>query len=231
MVLTPWPAQPSVIERSNLETIARLGGVPVATLGPVGVDPAALARAGADLPLEDWLGDARPQPTGRLTLRGERVVLRPAGEGDVARLAEVLATPEVARWWPIEDEQDVRELLADPATTTWVVLDGEDVVGLVEGWEELQPEYRHGGIDVALHPAWHGRGLGTDVVRTVARHLIEDRGHHRVTIDPAASNARAIRCYERVGFRPVGVMRRSERGTDGTFHDGLLMDLLAEELR
>jgi len=33
-----------------------------------------------------------------------------------------------------------------------------------------------------------------------------------------------------VGFRPVGVMRRYERGADGTFHDGLLMDLLAEEL-
>jgi aminoglycoside 6'-N-acetyltransferase len=49
-------------------------------------------------------------------------------------------------------------------------------------------------------------------------------------IDPAASNERAIKAYERVGFKPVGVMRSYERGPDGTFHDGLLMDLLAEEL-
>ena len=41
---------------------------------------------------------------------------------------------------------------------------------------------------------------------------------------------RAIRAYGKVGFRPVGAMRRYERGPDGTFHDGLLMDLLADEL-
>ena len=40
----------------------------------------------------------------------------------------------------------------------------------------------------------------------------------------------AIRCYAKVGFRPVGVLRRYERGLDGTWHDGLLMDLLADEL-
>jgi aminoglycoside 6'-N-acetyltransferase len=49
-------------------------------------------------------------------------------------------------------------------------------------------------------------------------------------IDPAADSAAAIRCYSKVGFRPVGIMRRYERGSDGTWHDGLLMDLLAEEL-
>ena len=56
------------------------------------------------------------------------------------------------------------------------------------------------------------------------------REHHRLTIDPAADNAAAIRCYKKVGFRPVGVMRRYEQGAEGTWHDGLLMDLLAEEL-
>ena len=90
--------------------------------------------------------------------------------------------------------------------------------------------YRHGAIDLALHPDRHGRGLGADTVRTVARWLFEERGHHRITIDPAAANHTAIRSYERVGFRPVGVMRRYERGGDGTWHDGLLMDLVQGEL-
>ncbi len=76
----------------------------------------------------------------------------------------------------------------------------------------------------------HGRGIGSDAVRTLARHLIVDRGHHRLVIDPAADNAAAIRCYSKVGFKPVGVMRRYERGDDGAWHDGLLMDLLADEL-
>jgi len=115
-------------------------------------------------------------------------------------------------------------------TTVWAVLDGADVIGMVQAWEESEPMYRHGAIDLALHPDRHGRGLGADTVRTVARWLFEERGHHRITIDPAAANHTAIRSYERVGFRPVGVMRRYERGGDGTWHDGLLMDLVQGEL-
>ena len=52
-----------------------------------------------------------------------------------------------------------------------------------------------------------------------------------LTIDPAAHNEAAIRAYERVGFVPVGIMRRYERGPDGTWHDGLLMDMLREDFR
>jgi aminoglycoside 6'-N-acetyltransferase len=91
--------------------------------------------------------------------------------------------------------------------------------------------YRHAGIDLFLMTSYQGRGLGTDAVRTLAGYLIHERDHHRLTIDPAADNVAAIRAYEHVGFRPVGIMRSYERGPDGTWHDGLLMELLADELR
>ena len=167
------------------------------------------------------------------TLRGERVVLRRIAEGDVASLRAIVTTPEVARWWVDEHEDDMRARATepDPDTTVWTVLVGDEVAGMVETWEEPEPAYRHAGIDVFLAPARHGQGLGADAVRTAARWLLHERGHHRSTIDPAAANAVAIRCYERVGFRPVGVMREYERGDDGTWHDGLLMDLLQAELR
>jgi len=166
-------------------------------------------------------------------LRGERVVLRPPTAADIAPLAAILATPEVAQWWPGESEETMRERVVEgePDTTHWAVRVGDEIVGLAQGWEERDPMYRHGGIDLSLHPRRHGQGLGMDTVRTVARWLFEERGHHRITIDPAAHNAVAIRCYERVGFKPVGIMRRYERGADGTWHDGLLMDLLTGELR
>ena len=107
---------------------------------------------------------------------------------------------------------------------------GGEVAGAIQWHAEDEPDYRHAGIDIYMDPTLHGRGLGTDAVRTLARHLIADGGHHRLVIDPAADNTAAIRCYSKVGFRPVGVMRRYERGQDGTWHDGLLMDLLADEL-
>lgn len=53
VVLTPWPQEPTALERSNRETIERLGEVPVATLAPA--TPATLAEAGAGLPLSAWL--------------------------------------------------------------------------------------------------------------------------------------------------------------------------------
>src|SRR5262249_51486378 len=120
--------------------------------------------------------------------------------------------------------------LADPEATLFAIeVDGR-VVGAIQYSEETEPDYRHAGIDIYLDPAAHGRGLGSDAVRTLARHLVVDRGHHRLTIDPAADNEAAIRAYAKAGFRPVGVMRQYERGADGSWHDGLLMDLLADEL-
>ena len=106
-------------------------------------------------------------------------------------------------------------------------------IGVIQYAEEDTPEFRSAGIDIYLDPAVHGRGLGTDAVRTLARHLIDDRGHHRLTIDPAVENLAAIACYERVGFRPIGVARHYEqvRWEDGRYRYGLLMDLLAGELR
>jgi dethiobiotin synthetase len=53
VVMTPWPAQPEPIEISNRTTVERLGGVPVSGLPPT--DPDALAQAGAELPIDDWL--------------------------------------------------------------------------------------------------------------------------------------------------------------------------------
>ncbi|OPF79995.1 GNAT family N-acetyltransferase [Streptomyces antioxidans] len=171
-----------------------------------------------------------------MTLRGARVVLRPTVPSDVPSLAAIRATPEVyARWRGGADlVAAVREDLAEPGAEQLTIEDGDggegEVIGMIQWSAEADPDYRHASIDIYLDPAVHGRGLGTDAVRTLARHLIIDHGHHRIVIDPAADNTAAIRCYGKVGFRPVGVMRSYERGADGTWHDGLLMDLLAEEL-
>ena len=164
-------------------------------------------------------------------IRGERVTLRPLASADVPRLAEIAAEPEVARWWLGVTEQDLREMVeSDKGELVFAIeLDGEPI-GLVQAGEELDPDYRHAGIDLFLGTDWQGQGLGADTVRTLARWLFEERGHHRITIDPALANERAIRAYERVGFKRVGVMRRYERGQDGRWHDGLLLDLLPEDL-
>jgi aminoglycoside 6'-N-acetyltransferase len=164
-------------------------------------------------------------------LRGDRVVLRRMTLADVARMAEIQAQPSVARSWGPPTEVDLHEKAdgTEGVVPFAIELDGE-VVGLIEYHEEDDPMYRHAGIDIFLSEHVQGQGLGTDAVRTLALHLVRDRGHHRLTIDPAADNLPAIRAYEKAGFRRVGVMRQYERLPGGEWHDGLLMDLLADEL-
>ncbi|MBD8869662.1 GNAT family N-acetyltransferase [Nocardioides donggukensis] len=168
--------------------------------------------------------------TGTPTLRGRQVVLVPVGAEHVPALRRILATPEVRARWRDEDASP-QWPFDDSSATRFAVLLGDTVRGMVQYGEEDEPDYRHASIDIFVDPAVHGRGIGRDAVAVLARHLVRDRAHHRLVIDPAADNEPAIRCYTAVGFRRVGVMRRYERDADGLgWHDGLLMDVLAEEL-
>jgi RimJ/RimL family protein N-acetyltransferase len=155
------------------------------------------------------------------------MILRPLAEGDEAELLRIRSTPEVMRWWDVPAEGFPWN---EPETTRFTIeVDGK-VAGLIQYSEEGEPKYRHATIDLFIDPALHGRGLGTEALRRVVRHLIDERGHHRITIDPATDNAVAIRTYEKVGFTPVGVMRQYERDTGGGgWHDSLLMELLASD--
>jgi aminoglycoside 6'-N-acetyltransferase len=166
------------------------------------------------------------------TLSGPRVTLRPGRPPDAVALHAIMAEPGVARWWGEPDP--VRVILdelrgTDTSALLVIVIDGQ-VVGGIQYHEEDEPMYRHAGIDIYLGDRFQGQGTGPEAVGLLARFLLEKRGHHRLTIDPAAANSRAIRCYAKVGFRPVGILRQYERGPDGTFHDGLLMEMLATDL-
>lgn len=164
-------------------------------------------------------------------LRGAHVVLRPFRPDDVERIAAIQAEPGVARWWGPPDEADLRRKASGRSGERALVIEaGGEPAGIIEYHEEDEPDFRHAGLDLFLAERFRGRGLGPDAVRALARYLLRDRAHHRLTIDPAVDNVAAIRAYEKVGFRPVGRMRRYWRSPDGTWHDGLLMDLLAHEL-
>ena len=163
-------------------------------------------------------------------LRGDRVTLRPVRDDDAGALLALLTEASVARWWHEWDAARVRrDLLEQDEEHVLVIEVGDELAGLLLVYEEPD-EYRHAALDVTLGAAHQGRGLGPEALRLAIRHLIDERGHHRFTIDPAVANERAIRAYAKLGFKPVGVLRRYELGPDGAWHDGLLMDLLAGEL-
>lgn len=176
--------------------------------------------------------EPRRRPLRPDSLTGERVLLRPVVDGDAGAIVRILEDPEIAAIWLEDGEEEVRNMLSpdEPTVSLAIVVDGQ-VIGFVQYLDHDDENYRHASIDIALEPRRCGRGLGTDSLRTLVRWLFEVAGHHRVTIDPAVANARAIASYRKVGFRDVGVMRRYERGVDGQWHDNLLMDLLVDDLK
>lgn len=165
-------------------------------------------------------------------LTGERVTLRQLTHDDLPRILEIVLQPGVREWWSGYDMPRLRaDTFETPGVTSLAVELGSELIGLVMYSEETDPFYKSAGVDITLDADHLGQGLGTDSLRTVAQHLFEARGHHRLTIDPAVDNERAIAAYRKVGFRPVGVMRAYEMDADGIYHDNLLMDMLAEELQ
>jgi RimJ/RimL family protein N-acetyltransferase len=160
-------------------------------------------------------------------LTGERVGLRPLCAGDEGALRRIHSQPAVRCWWG--DPEEGFPWSDDPQETRLAILLDGALIGMVQFYEETTPRYRHAAVDLFIDPAHHGAGLGTETLEIVVAHLAR-RGHHRITIDPALANAAAIRCYEKVGFRPVGVMRNYERDVDGEgWHDALLMELSSSE--
>jgi aminoglycoside 6'-N-acetyltransferase len=159
-------------------------------------------------------------------LVGDRVELGPIQPTDVSALETIRAEPSVHQWW------------GSPERSTWTIDNGEthtravwrseQIIGFVQWYDNTDPRYRYAGIDLFLSESTQGHGYGRETVALVLEHLLAS-GHHRVVIDPAASNERAIACYRACGFETVGVMRRYERDNDGGgWHDGLLMEYVVK---
>lgn len=161
-------------------------------------------------------------------LRGRHVRLRPVTHDDRRRIVEIRRTAEVARRWRGDDlDAEFIDDLADGELHQLAIeTTDKQLAGLIQFSEEQEPEYRHASIDIFVDPTMHRQGIATDAIRTLADYLFDQRGHHRLVIDPAADNTPAIACYTKVGFKPVGVMRAYERQEDGSWADGLLMDML-----
>ena len=168
-------------------------------------------------------------PTLEAIHNGELVRLRDIELDEVAALRRMFALPGLREWWGAQDPDDDSEILNDGCAFAI------EIDGVLAGWlgfdEELDPQYKFASLDIMLAPGYHGRGLGPAALRLAIGWLIDERGHRRFTIDPAADNARAIAAYVDIGFRPVGLLREYELTPDGTYRDGLLMDLLASEIR
>jgi len=168
--------------------------------------------------------------TERIEVTGSLIKLRTTVAADESALLAIRRTDEVRRRWRGDDlAAEFADNLADDESFQLTIEAEERIVGLIQFSEETDPDYRHASVDIYIDPAHHRQGYASHAIRCLVDYLFDDRGHHRVTIDPAADNQPAISCYASVGFQPVGILRSYERQANGTWADGLFMELLATD--
>ena len=134
-------------------------------------------------------------------------------------LHEWLQRPHVAEWWTpalsLEEVIDEFTPLTKPGyrEQAYIALDGDREIGYIQsyvvmssggGWWEDERDPGARGIDQFLANADDlGRGLGTSMVRAFVEFLFQDPAVTHIQTDPDPRNPRAIRCYEKAGFRAV----------------------------
>jgi AacA4 family aminoglycoside N(6')-acetyltransferase len=151
------------------------------------------------------------------------ITLRLMTELDIPMLHDWLQRPHIVQWWGGEEERpksltETREnylprVLAEERVTPYIAMfDGRPIgyaqsyvaMGSGEGWWEDVTDPGVRGIDQSLaEEADLGRGLGTLLVKALCERLFEDPAVTRIQTDPDPTNGRAIRCYEKAGFRAL----------------------------
>ena len=154
---------------------------------------------------------------------------------DADHLVKWLNDPSVLEWYEGRDRPQTREMIqaaffqknGDPVQACIVEYEGT-AIGYIQFYP-LEAEERdvYGyppnevifGTDQFIgEPSYWNRGVGSSLVTAMAQYLTQGRGASKVVMDPQARNERAIRCYEKCGFRKVKLMPERE------MHEGLLRD-------
>jgi aminoglycoside 6'-N-acetyltransferase len=183
---------------------------------------------------------AASSPIEHEPIEGARLRFRPIEEADLRDLLRWLADPGVREFYgdPPEDLEAAREDYLEPdVTPCWRFVIEERTPDGPRGIGEVQCYHPYpgtewlwsAGIDIFIgEPDARDRGLGTEAIRTMLAYLFEVKRVHRVTIDPEVANRRAIRCYEKAGFRLDGVLRHNAF-EHGGYVDTHFMSILEDE--
>lgn len=109
-------------------------------------------------------------------------------------------------------------------------LEGEEAIGFV-GLDGIAWHHRTSwvGIGIGDRNYW-GKGYGTEAMQILSRYAFEELGLYRLNLNVFSYNTRAIRSYEKAGYKIEGSMREALH-RDGERSDLVFMGLLREDFR
>ena len=180
-----------------------------------------------------------------MVLRGQKTALRPLDESDLDMLYRWYNDPEVNYWanaaWPLAtmlSREEIGEHFLDPALHgqtlhrqqhRYVILNQEGKPIGYLGFREINPPARSAELFITIGEKTHwGQGYGPDALLILIRFLFRQWNFHRLALDTWDGNTRAIRAYQKVGFKLEGRLREA-RYVLGQYHDALLFSILQPE--
>jgi RimJ/RimL family protein N-acetyltransferase len=171
-------------------------------------------------------------------IRGTEIILRALEHDDLPHFVNWINDPEIRhfmamryplsmaeeeKWWQGFQEREDDYIFAIEAP------DGNYIGNI--GLHAVERENRQALLGIIIgNKAYWGRGYGTDAVRCMLRWAFEHLNLNRVYLTVYAYNKRAIRCYEKSGFRHEGVKRQAKYSA-GKYHDELMMGILRQEFQ
>ncbi|MDR3599157.1 MAG: GNAT family protein [Desulfosporosinus sp.] len=171
-------------------------------------------------------------------LKGQKILIRPIEEDDLDLLYQWYNDQEVNLWssgaWPLntlmsKDQIAVKFLDGSPDTCQYAILAENDLLIGTTGFKEVNIPSRSAILSIVIgNKTYWGKGYGSDALITFVRFLFTQWNFHRISLDTWDENIRAIKAYEKVGFKIEG-RQREARFVLGNYHDAILMGLLREE--
>ncbi|KAM9862824.1 GNAT family N-acetyltransferase [Leucobacter sp. BZR 635] len=161
-------------------------------------------------------------PTAPIT--GPLVSLRAPIAADLEPLYEILLEPEVAFWWVGYTRERVQQEFIDAVEVTRVIEIEGECAGAMFVLRGEDPEYPTTVMHLFIGTRFRGRRIGEEALALAIQHEFQ-HGISRITLDPNEHNDGAIRSYERLGFKRIGVLRDYQVRPSGALEGALFMDL------
>lgn len=172
-------------------------------------------------------------------LEGERIYLRPFGEEDTAGYYQMLFNPEMRRLTGTKQAftlEGVRRYIAEKSDNHDTILllialsDSDQIIGDI-ALQDIDYVNRNANIRIALDKGEHlGKGYGPEAIRLLLEYAYGILNLHRIELQVFDYNERAIKAYEKVGFKREGV-QRDALYYQHRYHDSIIMSMLEEEYR
>ena len=151
---------------------------------------------------------------------GREVHLRPLQPSDKKQLVQLYdsMSDSALRWTKAPTGEQIEQIIQYPDYYISIVTEhGDRVIG--HGEIKKDYEKRNGELNIHLHQDYHGVGLGT-VMMIALMSDANEQDLHRINLQVAAENRKAVRLFRKFGFQQQSTIRETSRGTE---HDAYLM--------